>query len=237
MGTFGWLTVLLLALAALFYYLTGEGSDFGGMGGWERFGLIAGAVLMSGYCLLLLSGVGGELRQALKHLAIWAGVILALVTAYAYRDDLSLVANKVAGELVPPGQSITVANSPTGEAAVRIRRRSDGHFSARARVNSVSLTLLVDTGASTVVLKPVDARRLGIDTQSLSYSIPVQTANGTAYAAPVKLSEVSIGPIVVHDVDTLVTKPGSLNQSLLGMSFLRRLRSYEFNGDFLTLRG
>ena len=38
-------------------------------------------------------------------------------------------------------------------------------------------------------------------------------------------------------VDALVAQPGALTQSLLGMSFLSRLRSYEFSGDFLTLRG
>jgi aspartyl protease family protein len=53
----------------------------------------------------------------------------------------------------------------------------------------------------------------------------------------VRLRSVAIGPLVVDNVDALVSQPGSLNENLLGMSFLRRLRSYEFSKDFLTLRG
>ena len=101
----------------------------------------------------------------------------------------------------------------------------------------MSLALLVDTGASTVVLKPADAARIGIDTSALSFTTPVSTANGTTYAAPVRLKSVSVGPLEVRDVEALVAQPGALNENLLGMSFLKRLRSYEFTGDFLTLRG
>ena len=76
----------------------------------------------------------------------------------------------------------------------------------------------------------------GIDVKSLKFTEPVQTANGTAYTASVRLKTAAIGPIVVKDVEALVAEPGNLKESLLGMSFLRRLRSYEFSGDFLTIR-
>ena len=66
---------------------------------------------------------------------------------------------------------------------------------------------------------------------------PVQTANGTTYAAHVRLRTLSLGPISLQDVEALVAKPGSLKENLLGMSFLSRLRSYEFTSDFLMLRG
>jgi aspartyl protease family protein len=66
--------------------------------------------------------------------------------------------------------------------------------------------------------------------------VPVQTANGVTYAAHVRLNSIAIGSIQVEGVDALVSQPGSLRENLLGMSFLSRLRSYEFSGDFLTLR-
>ena len=118
-----------------------------------------------------------------------------------------------------------------------VRRRLDGHFVARPQVNGIALTMLVDTGASTVVLKPQDAQRLGIDIERLRYSVPVQTANGTTYAAHVRLNSVALGPINLTNVEALVAKPGALKENLLGMSFLSRLRSYEFTSDFLMLRG
>ena len=123
-----------------------------------------------------------------------------------------------------------------GERSVRIRRRPDGHFVAKTQVNGVSLNMLIDTGASTVVLKPADAQKLGIDVDKLRYSVPVQTANGTTYAAHVRLRNLTLGPISLTDVEALVAKPGALKENLLGMSFLSRLRSYEFTTDMLTLR-
>jgi len=108
---------------------------------------------------------------------------------------------------------------------------------ARAAIDGTTLGFLVDTGASTVVLKPADAEKAGVDVAALKFTVEVQTANGTTFAAPVRLKSISIGPILITDVEALVAKPGNLKENLLGISFLKRLRSYEVSGDFLTLRG
>ena len=97
--------------------------------------------------------------------------------------------------------------------------------------------MIVDTGASTIVLRPEDDKKAGIDVSKLSFTVPVVTANGRTVAARVRLNSVAIGPLQREDVDALVAEPKALTESLLGMSFLGRLRSYEFSGDFLTLRG
>jgi aspartyl protease family protein len=172
----------------------------------------------------------------LRDFAVWVAIALALVAVYSFRQEFAMFGRRVAGELLPPGENLTVESGQKGEQAVRLRRRSDGHFVARTQVNGAPITMLIDTGASTVVLQPSDARRAGIDVDRLRYSVPVQTANGTAFAAAVRLRHVAIGSIVLDGVDALVSAPGALRQSLLGMSFLRRLRSYEFSGEFLTLR-
>ena len=87
------------------------------------------------------------------------------------------------------------------------------------------------------MLRPEDAKKAGIDVSKLSFTVPVMTANGRTVAARVRLDSVAIGPLQREDVDALVAEPKALTESLLGMSFLGRLRSYEFSGDFLTLRG
>ncbi len=150
---------------------------------------------------------------------------------------LTQSAVRITGELTPPGYVTDVETNAAGEHSVRLRRRSNGHFAARGEVNGTALTMLVDTGASTVVLKPADAEKAGIDISNLSYTVAVDTANGSTYAAPVRLKAITIGPIEVRDVEALVAKPGTLKESLLGISFLKRLRSYEFSGEYLTLRG
>ncbi len=161
---------------------------------------------------------------------------LGLVTLYAYKDEITPIAARVVGELLP-GTAMTVETSAAGLTEVKIRRRLDGHFTAKMNVNGKEVSMIVDTGASSIVLTPEDAKKAGIDPEKLTYRVPVLTANGRTVAARVRLDEVSIGPLDRTKVDALVARPGALTQSLLGMSFLSRLRSYEFSGDFLTLRG
>ncbi len=115
-------------------------------------------------------------------------------------------------------------------------KKTEGHFIVKAKVNGRSVHMIVDTGASTVVLRSEDARRAGIQLNALNYTVPVETANGRAFAARVKLDKVSLGELTLDQVDALVTKPGALHQSLLGMSFLSRLQSYEFSGNQLVMR-
>lgn len=229
--------IAFLLIAALLLLFRNDIQFLSDMGTLEIVIVAGGLLLIAGYVLLLLSSERDHPLQALRYLLIWGVIGLALVAAYSYREELSGVADRLAGELAPPGHTISVGTTDAGESAVRVRRRPDGHFAVRGAINGQSMTMLVDTGASTVVLKPADAARAGIDTRALEYTAAVHTANGTAYAAPVRLRSVTVGPLVVQNVDALVARPGSLKENLLGMSFLRRLRSYEFSKDFLTLRG
>lgn len=121
-------------------------------------------------------------------------------------------------------------------AAVRIRRGDDGRFVAMAQVNGVALDLVIDTGAAAVLLRASDAEAAGVDVAHLSFDTAIATANGSTYVAPLRLKSIAVGPVQVDDVEAFVAKPGSLNESLLGISFLRRLRSYDLGGDFMTLR-
>lgn len=233
----GWLVLVGSMLAGLFVYLRQDPTALERLTGDDTVYLVIGGLVVLFWMVSVVSsGSRTRLGQVVRHLAIWAGLMMSLVAGYAYRDELSAVAYRIAGELMPPGQTVVMEPGEGGAHAVRIRRRGDGHFMARTDINGVQTVMLVDTGASTVVLRPADAERIGIETRRLSFTVPVQTANGTTYAAPVRLRLVGVGPIRIRDVDALVAKPGTLKESLLGISFLKRLRSYEFSGDFLTLR-
>ncbi|MGQ0673649.1 MAG: retropepsin-like aspartic protease family protein [Hyphomicrobium sp.] len=227
---------LAIALLVGGYILAG-GTPLEGLGGGEIAYLVVGGALLATYLVAIAFDYRGRLMQALRYALIWCSIFFGVITAYAYRDVLTDVARRVGGELSAPGTIVDVETSPSGERSVRLRRRMGGQFSARSAVNGATLTLLVDTGASTVVLKPADAEKAGIDVSQLAYTVAVDTANGTTFAAPVRLRSIAIGPIEIRDVDALVAKPGNLKENLLGMTFLKRLRSYEFSGDYLTLRG
>lgn len=158
----------------------------------------------------------------------WLMLILLLVgiaTAVPMLDE--------ATELEPDAalQSAVVASA--GE--VRVPADLRGHFMLQAVIAGRDLELMADTGASAVVLTEDDARRAGFNPASLDYGVPVRTANGTAYAAAVILPRVEVGHIVVRDVEALVAKPEALHQSLLGMTFLKRLREFSVRDGTLVL--
>lgn len=202
-------------------------------------GTIAWIAAWLGFVAIALPGVfyayRGRLGQGARHALVWLAVFFGLVSGYTYREELGSFASRVSGELIPAGQGVT-QTGPDGERAVRIRRSSRGPFVARATVNGSDTLMMVDTGASSVVLKTADAERAGIDLKGLSFTIAVETANGSTFCAPVRLREIAVGGIAYQNVEALVAQPGNLKESLLGMTFLKRLRSYDFSGDFLTLR-
>jgi clan AA aspartic protease (TIGR02281 family) len=125
--------------------------------------------------------------------------------------------------------------TPSAEAAAM--RRPDGFFSVAAVVNNQPMSMLFDTGASWVTLRAEDAARLGIDVGALRFSIQSRTANGTAAMAPVTIDTMSIGPIVLRNVPAVVAKPGTLQENLLGQSFLARLRDYSVESDRVIFHG
>lgn len=128
----------------------------------------------------------------------------------------------------------TVAASAARGADAVVAKGADGHYWARAEVGGRGLDLLVDTGAGQVALTPADARALGLDPSALTYSAPVVTAAGRTRAAPVMLASLSVGDVEVTEVQAVVV-PKGLERSLLGMSFLGRLKRFSADAHGLTL--
>ncbi len=230
-----WLALFILALAAMLL-VANESGTIAGLDS-NTFGyvalLVALAVFVGGG---MLGSYRGRAGAMMRDAVTWLALGLGLVTLYAYKEELMPIAARVVGELLP-GSAMTVEESTNGLTEVKLRRRLDGHFTANVEVNGKTISMIVDTGASTIVLRPEDAKRAGVDISNLNYRVPVLTANGRTVAARVYLDKVAIGPLDRQRVEALVAQPGAMTQSLLGMSFLSRLRSYEFTGDFLTLRG
>lgn len=110
-----------------------------------------------------------------------------------------------------------------------------GHFIGMFRLNGKSVTGMVDTGASVVAINERTARTLGYGANSLDFRYPMQTANGQTLAAHVVLDRVEIGNVRMRDVDAMVLRDEALSTTLVGMSFLTRLKSYQVKGGSLTL--
>lgn len=227
-----WLSLIAASLIAMFVYFLDPGASIEGVPHWAiALAGIAVLGLLYGFMAKPRTSVGsGAFRIAavLASLAVSGAAVLYVLAEGPSLQGLATRAASPSLEQTPSEQD--------GAGSVLIRRNAAGRFVAKGEINGKPAELLVDTGAAAVILRQSDAERAGIDMSALKYSVPIETANGTAYAAPVRLRTVAVGAVQVQDLEALVAARGSLNESLLGMSFLRRLRSYELSGDFMTLR-
>lgn len=116
---------------------------------------------------------------------------------------------------------------------VEIRSAANGHFYLDAEIDGEDVAVMVDTGASIVALRQSDAQRAGIRVHRDDFNVPLSTANGTTYAAPVTLDSVTVDDIEIRKVRAVVVPDEQLSISLLGTSFLNKLRRFEVSGDTL----
>lgn len=135
---------------------------------------------------------------------------------------------KPAHPLPPPARA-----AGRGDYAIAADRL--GQYAADVEINGGRIRMLVDTGASAVALAYEEAAAVGFYPTPTDFKYQVNTANGVARVARVRLREVRLGPLVVHDVDAFVGERGALTSSLLGMTFLGRLSHIEAGSGMLVL--
>lgn len=130
--------------------------------------------------------------------------------------------------------SVPAPRVPEGR-RVRFSADANGHFVSEFKLNGRRVTAMVDTGATTVALNRSTARSIGIPLAQSDFKYEVRTANGIARAATVVIDNVSIGRIVVDDVQAAVLEDDSLAGTLVGMSFLSRLSKFQIENGSLLL--
>jgi aspartyl protease family protein len=170
-----------------------------------------------------------QLAATARYAAIWVAIIALGLGGYVFRDDLAEAAARLRSAIIP-GYA-----APGARQAVVVGRAEDGAFYVMAQVDGAPVRFLIDTGASDIVLSPGDAQRAGLGVGALRYSSAGETAGGTAFGAPATVRRLSVGPIALSDVPVFINQR-PMGFSLLGMPFLRRLRSFEVRGDQLFLR-
>lgn len=222
------LVALLVAVTALILWVSGGASNLFAAAG-DSPGLLFNLTLLVVVLTSVVLRWRGSISEALSYGLIWVAVFLALIVGYSYRDDFKGIWQRIAGEVNP------AAAIQRSDAEVVLRRADDGHFHADVEVNGATIRMLADTGATAIALSESDARRAGIDVDSLNYTMIVSTANGETTAAPVTLREVRIGSIVRRDVRAAVSR-GLTSGSLLGMSFFNTLSRFTIEADELVLK-
>jgi len=182
---------------------------------------------------LLASALVGRrhrLGEIVGGFVVWIAIGAVFFVGYALCDDFSGIGQRLMSQLRP---GAAIVDPETGN--VEISRSFGGSFRVDTTVNGVMIPMIFDTGATAVVLSLGDAERAGIDTESLSFRLPVQTANGTSFAAPVTLDRIEVGNITRTRIRAFVAQDGALEVSLLGMTFLETLSRYTVSRDSLEM--
>ena len=231
-----WIVLAILGVACLVLVLNGgDGGPIAGLPEGDFAQLAYYAAWGVGLGSVALMTFRTRLGDALKAAGIWILAFAVLIGAYSFGPELGSLKDRLMVALMP-GTLISVG----GDGGERDGRRfmalrgADDHFHLDGSIDGKPVSFMVDTGASIVAMDRATARSVGIDLSRLRFSQKVMTANGLASAAPVTLDTVKVGDIVRHDVEAAVTD-GDFGTTLLGMSFLNTLTSFDFRGERLIL--
>ena len=181
--------------------------------------------LLCGFSVVAVaSGVSLSHLRVADRQAVWASA----------RQALGSTGPQVGPQpMLEPASSVAPA-SVYGTVAIPKNRL--GQYEASVEIDGQSVPMMVDTGATLVVLSFEDADRLGIRPAPNQFDQWVSTANGRAAVARVNIRQMRLDSIVLRDVSALVASRKALASSLLGMTFLGRLRSVRVEAGRLALQ-
>ena len=171
----------------------------------------------------------------MRNIMIFAAIMICLGTVMA----------QVADKMTPAPAAVTIAAArktlpaetvgQAGGRSLSIPRDARGHFETEGRIDGQRIAFMVDTGASVIALNESSAARFGLRPARGDYRATVTTANGTIKAAPTRLATVEVGGLVVRDVDAMVLPDEALSENLLGLSFLSKLKRFEYANGRMVL--
>jgi len=224
-------TVGLLALsAALVIVVVRHGGAMAGLDDHQQLSLLYRIGLLILVASALARMFRGRFAAAARMALMWVVVALVLAIGYTYRFELKDTANRVLAELVP-------GHAAARGRTVELARTGAGDFQIATQVNGARVPMVLDTGASSVMLTRDAAVAAGLPVEMIKYNVNIETANGRTYAAAAIIDRIAVGGIVERAVPALIAQPGTLKTSLLGMSFLSRLQGWEVRGDKVVMRG
>jgi len=161
--------------------------------------------------------------------AVAIALVIAFVVAPRFQQQTSTPAPATVAAATPQPSALP------GDRAAFIDKENDGHFWTHADVSGTQVKFMVDTGASIVALTYFDAQRLGLKPEELDFDSEIRTAGGLTYGAPVTLESIRIGKVEIENVNAVILRT-ELEQSLLGMTFLGELHSYEVRQGQMIIR-
>jgi aspartyl protease family protein len=169
----------------------------------------------------------------MRNIMIFAAVMICLGSFMAQMADRMTPA--LANTMSHHAATETLAAPAAAGRTLSIPRDARGHFETEGRIEGQRIAFMVDTGASVVALNETSAARFGVRPSPRDYNATVTTANGTIKAARTQLAVIEIGGLIVRDVDAMVLPDEALSENLLGLSFLSKLKRFEYANGKMVL--
>jgi aspartyl protease family protein len=142
---------------------------------------------------------------------------------------LALGFSKILGHQANPNQSVASSDNNRFN-QITLTRNSQGHYVFDGEINQITVTFLVDTGATITSIPAHFQDQLKLNAGS---AFLVSTANGSAIAYQTRLNELKMGNIVLNNVKASLN-PG-LSDILLGMNVLKNMELIQ-RGNELIIR-
>lgn len=179
------------------------------------------------------------MMNKLVGLGIVVGIAVAVPAILDRNPDLIAQVAGPDAEPTPPavpvGRSYREPSAQQSGRSMRVRSDGRGHYVTEFRMNGRPVEAMIDTGASVVAINRSTARRIGVDVAAADFRHEVSTANGTTRAAVAMIDEMQLGAIGLRDIQAVVLEDEALSHTLVGMSFLSRLRRFSAEAGELVL--
>lgn len=132
----------------------------------------------------------------------------------------TVIFNGVLDDIKNPNQQLTVSINRDGKKEIVLKQNRYGHYVATGKINGQTVNFLLDTGATLVAVPEHIATQLNL---KKGYGFQSETANGMSQSYATLLDSVSLGNIVMTNVQGSISTGMKFDEILLGMSFLKHL--------------
>ena len=195
-----------------------------------------GAAVSRGFVAdVVISAVPQIECGVMRNIMIFAAFLVGLGTIMAQMADKMTATTPALANAASRKVAAVETPAPSGLRSLSIPPDARGHFQTEGRIDGQRIGFMVDTGASVIALNETSAARFGLRPSRGDYNATVTTANGTIKAARTRLAMVDIGGLVVRDVDAMVLPDEALSENLLGLSFLSKLKRFEYANGKMVL--
>ena len=166
--------------------------------------------------------------EIVRNILAWVAIFALFIIGFSYQREILAVWSRVSSEMSGASEQMVVGDS------LRIRQSADGHFWVEAKVNTLPVRFLIDSGATTTAMTLRTAEQAGIKISESPFPVVLVTANGSVEAQRGTIQALQVGPMVAKDLPVVVAEEFG-DSNVIGMNFLSKLGSWRVEGAEMVL--